>query len=78
MSQTFEDLSRSLCVRCSDVGLDCNCIIFGMNEKKVMDKTIIHMFEYHAINPQEMTSQMKSNVRENTRLYHEYRVRYDF
>jgi predicted small metal-binding protein len=69
MSQTFEDLSRSLYVRCSDVGLDCNYIIFGRNEKKVMDETVIRMFEYHAINPQEMTSEMKSKIRDNIHLY---------
>ncbi len=69
MSQTFEDLSRSLCVRCSDVGLDCNCVIFGMNAKEVMDETILHMFEYHAVNPQEMTSEMKSKIGDNIHLY---------
>jgi len=70
MSQTFEDLSRSLYVRCSDVGLDCNCVILGMTEKRVMDETIIHMFEYHAIIHEEMTSEMKSKIRENIHLYH--------
>jgi len=69
MSQIFEDLSRSFHVRCSDVGLDCNCVIFGLNEKKAMDETIIHMFEYHAINPEEMTSEMKSKIKENIHLY---------
>jgi predicted small metal-binding protein len=69
MSQTFEDLSRYLNVRCSDVGLDCNCVILGINEKKVIDATILHMFEYHAINPKEMTSEMKSKIRENIHLY---------
>jgi len=59
----------SLFVRCSDVGLDCNCVIFGMNEKEVMDETIVHMFEYHAINRQEMTSEMKSKIRDNMHLY---------
>ena len=69
MSQTFEDSLPSLFVRCSDVGLDCNCVIFGMTEKRVMDETIIHMFEYHAINPQEMTSEMKFKIRDNVHLY---------
>jgi len=69
MSQTFEDLSRSLYVRCSDVGLDCNCVILGMNEKEVMYETIIHMCEYHAIDQEEMTSEMKSKIRENIHLY---------
>jgi predicted small metal-binding protein len=65
MSQLFEDCARQFCVRCTDVGLDCNCVISGSSEKKVMDKTIIHMFEYHAINPEEMTTCMKLKVKEN-------------
>jgi predicted small metal-binding protein len=69
MSQTFGDMLLSLFVRCSDVGLDCNCVIFGTNEKEVMDETIVHMFEYHAINRQEMTSEMKSKIRDNMHLY---------
>ncbi len=40
-----------------------------MNEKEVMDETILHMFEYHAINPEEMTSEMKSKIRKNIHLY---------
>ncbi len=28
-----------------------------------MDETVIHMFEYLAINPEEMTSEMKSKIR---------------
>ncbi|MGA9934595.1 MAG: DUF1059 domain-containing protein [Nitrososphaeraceae archaeon] len=69
MSQTFEDWSRSFCVRCADIGLDCNCAIFGMNEKEVMDETIIHMSEYHAIDPEEMTTCMKLKIRKNIHLY---------
>jgi predicted small metal-binding protein len=65
MSQISEDCARTFCVRCEDVGLLCNYVIFGKSEKKVMDKTIIHMFEYHAINPGEMTSEMKSRIKEN-------------
>jgi predicted small metal-binding protein len=69
MSQTFEDLSRSLYVRCSDVGLDCNCVILGMTEKRVMDETIIHMFEYHAIDQEEVTICMRLKIKENIYLY---------
>jgi predicted small metal-binding protein len=69
MSLSYEDCIQLFCVRCEDVGLDCNCVVFGMNEKEVMDETIVHMFEYHAINPQEMTSEMKSKIRENVHLY---------
>ena len=35
-----------------------------------MDETVIHMFEYHAINSEEMTLEMKSKIRENIHLYH--------
>jgi predicted small metal-binding protein len=69
MSQTFEDLSRSLCVRCADIGLDCNCVILGMNEKEVMYETIIHMCEYHAIDQEEMTTCMRLKIRKNIHLY---------
>lgn len=65
MSPTYGDLSQSLCVRCSDVGLDCNYVIFGNSEEKLVDITILHMFEYHAINPEEMTSEMKWKIKEN-------------
>lgn len=67
MSQIFEDWTKPYSVRCSEVGLSCNCIIFGMSERKVMDETIIHMFEYHAIDPKEMTSEMKSKIKQSIR-----------
>lgn len=56
MSQTSEDLLGSFFVRCSDVGLDCECTIFGESEDKVKDTMITHMYEYHAIIPEEMTT----------------------
>jgi predicted small metal-binding protein len=67
MSQIFEDWTKPYSVRCSEVGLSCNCIIFGRSERKVMDETIVHMFEYHAIDPKEMTSEMKSRIKQNIR-----------
>jgi len=69
MSQTSEELLRSFFVRCSDVGLNCDCIIFGKSEEKVMDAMIIHMYEYHAIFPEEMTTCMRLKIRENTWLF---------
>lgn len=48
MFQIFEDCIRSFCIRCEDVGLDCNCIIYGNTAEKVVDETFMHMFEYHA------------------------------
>jgi predicted small metal-binding protein len=65
MSQTFEDCARQFCIRCADVGLDCNCVIFGSNEKKTMNNATTHMFERHAINPEEMTSCMKLKIKQN-------------
>ena len=65
MSPTYGDLSQPLCVRCADVGLDCDYVIFGNSEEKVVDIAILHMFEYHAINPEEMTSEMKWKIKEN-------------
>lgn len=40
-----------------------------MTQKRVVDETILHMFEYHAIIHEEMTSEMKSKIRENIHLY---------
>jgi len=65
MSLSYEDCIQLFCVQCEDVGLDCNCIIYGINEEKVIDNTVIHMFEYHAIKPEEMTSCMKLKIKEN-------------
>ena len=69
MSQIPEELLRSFFVRCSDVGLNCDYVIFGTNEEKVMDTMIIHMYECHAINPQEMTTCMRLKIKENIQLY---------
>ena len=65
MSQGFEDSARHYSLRCSDVGLDCDCVIFEMNERDLVAETVTHMFEHHAINPEEMTSCMKMKIREN-------------
>lgn len=40
-----------------------------MNEKKVMDETIMHLFQYRAINPKEIALEMKSKIKENIYLY---------
>jgi predicted small metal-binding protein len=68
MSQIFEYCASSFCVRCEDVGLNCNSVIFGKSEDMVMDITIMQMFENHAINPEEMTSEMKSKIKENMHI----------
>lgn len=69
MSQISEDLLRSFFIRCSDVGLDCGHVIFGDSEHMVMENAVIHMYEYHAIIPGEMTTCMKLKIRENIRNY---------
>jgi predicted small metal-binding protein len=69
MPQLVEDTARLFCVRCADVGLDCDFVIFGNSEKKAMDKTMVHMLEYHAINLEEMTTCMKLKIRENVHIW---------
>jgi len=65
MSQSPEELLRSFSVRCLDVGLNCDYVIFETSE----DTMIIHMYECHAINPQEMTTCMRLKIKENIKLY---------
>jgi predicted small metal-binding protein len=69
MFQIFEDCIRSFCIRCEDVGLDCDCIIYGNTAEKVVDGTFMHMFEYHAINPNEMTTSMRLKIKENMQIH---------
>jgi predicted small metal-binding protein len=69
MSQTYDDCTQLFCVRCKDVGLDCNYSIYGMNEETVTCNTILHMLDYHAIKPEEMTTCMKLKILENIRVY---------
>ena len=69
MSQLFEDCIRSFCVRCEDVGLNCNCIIYGTTAEKVADETFLHMYEYHAINPEEMTTSMRLKIKEKMHIH---------
>ena len=71
MSQTYEDCIQQLfCVHCEDVGLDCKCIINGISEETVTYNTILHMLEYHAIKPEEMTTCMKIKVLDSIRIHH--------
>ena len=75
MSQLFEDCIRSFCIRCEDVGLDCNCIIYGNTAEKVVDETFIHMFEYHAINPEEMTTSMRMKIKDNMQIHSQLSIK---
>jgi predicted small metal-binding protein len=69
MSQTYDDCIQLFCVRCKDVGLDCACTIYGINEEIVVYNTILHMLEYHAIKPEEMTTCMKLKILESIRVH---------
>jgi predicted small metal-binding protein len=68
MSQTYEDCIQLFCIHCEDVGLDCNCTIYGTSEETVIDNIIIHMFEYHAVKPEEITTCMKLKIKENIHI----------
>jgi predicted small metal-binding protein len=70
MSQTYENCIQLFCIRCEDVGLDCNCTIYGISEERVTENIILHMLEYHAINPEEMTTCMKLKMLENIHVHH--------
>jgi len=70
MAQAYEDYVQLFCVRCEDIGLDCNCTIYGINKETVIYNTAVHMFEYHAIKLEEMTTCMKLKIKENIRLHH--------
>jgi predicted small metal-binding protein len=69
MSQKSEILLQSLFVKCSDVGLNCDYAVFGKTEENVNDSMILHMYEYHAIIPEEMTTCMKLKIRDNIDSY---------
>jgi predicted small metal-binding protein len=69
MSQTYDDCTQLFCVQCKDIGLDCNYAIYGMNEETVTYNTILHMLEYHAIKPEEMTSCMKLKILESISVH---------
>jgi len=70
MSQTYENCMQSFCIRCEDVGLDCNRTNCGISEERVVYNAILHMLEYHAIKPEEMTACMKLKILENIRVHH--------
>lgn len=70
MSQTYKDCLQLFCIHCGDIGLDCDCTIYGINEETVIDNTIIHMSENHAIVPEEMTTCMRLKMIENMQVHH--------
>jgi predicted small metal-binding protein len=50
---------------CRDVGLDCDYVIDGDSNEEVASKAVKHVWEVHAINTEEMTSDMKTKIKEN-------------
>ena len=71
MFQTYEDcIERPFCIRCEDVGLNCNYTIYGTNEEAVIHDTILHMLDYHAIKPEEITTDMKLKILENICIHY--------
>jgi len=50
---------------CRDVGLDCDYVILGDSNEEVASKTVKHAWEAHAISAEEMTSDMKTRIKEN-------------
>lgn len=50
---------------CKDVGFDCDYVIKGNDEEKIMEGAVKHAWEGHAIKPQEMTTEMRVKIKEN-------------
>ena len=51
-------------VLCEQVGFSCDYVIVGETEEDVMRKAVEHIWENHAIKPDEMTSDMKAKIKE--------------
>jgi predicted small metal-binding protein len=49
-------------VICEQVGFACDYVIDGETDDDVMRKAVEHIWEYHAIKPEEMTSDMKAKI----------------
>jgi len=52
---------------CRSVGLDCDYIIKGMTEEELLKNAEQHYSEIHAIEPEEITSEMKVRIIDNIR-----------
>jgi len=50
---------------CRSVGLDCDYIIKGMTEEELLKNAEQHYSEIHAIEPEEITSEMKVKIKDN-------------
>jgi predicted small metal-binding protein len=45
--------------------LDCDYVILGDSNEEVASKAVKHAWEAHAISAEEMTSDMKTRIKEN-------------
>jgi predicted small metal-binding protein len=52
-------------VSCGQLGLSCDHVIQAETEEEIIKKTVEHIWEHHAIKPEEMTSEMKVKIKEN-------------
>ena len=50
---------------CREVGFDCGYIINGETEEEVIRNATQHAWDYHAVKPEEMTSEMKVKIYEH-------------
>jgi predicted small metal-binding protein len=50
---------------CRSVRLDCDYIIKGMTEEEVLKHAKQHYSEIHAIEPEEISSEMKVKIKDN-------------
>jgi predicted small metal-binding protein len=50
---------------CRSVGLDCDYIIKGMTEEEILKNAKQHYSEIHAIEPEEISSEMKVKIKDN-------------
>ena len=52
-------------VICEQVGFSCDYVIQAETEEEIMKQAVEHIWEHHAIKPEEMTSEMKVKMKEN-------------
>jgi len=51
-------------VTCGQLGLSCDYVIQAETEE-IMKQVAEHVWEHHAITPEEITSEMKVKIKEN-------------
>jgi hypothetical protein len=75
MSQIYDDCLQLFCIYCGDIGLDCNCTIYGINEEAIIDNTIIQLSDKHAIVPEEMTTCLRLKMIESMQVHYSLPLR---